>query len=142
MISEIDLLNDICKNAEMGRDNLSHVLKQSTDSQLQQALSKQMQGYQETYDSACKLLRESGQEPEHASNMAKTMAHVSSSMKTMRDDSPSQIAEMVIQGSTMGITKMTQRIHEYQGNNREVISLAEQEIRKEQANIEEMKKYL
>lgn len=142
MINEIDLLNDICKTAEMGRDNLSHVVEQALDDELRGVLRNQMEKYQDSYEKACNLLREHGETPEHASNMAKAMAHVSTDMKTMWNDSSSKLAEMVIQGNTMGITKITQRLHEYGGKNQKVIDLAKQEITKQQANIEELKKYL
>ena len=36
------------------------------------------------------------------------------------DNTTSKIAEMVIQGSTMGITKMTKVLHEYGGGNPEI----------------------
>ena len=70
------------------------------------------------------------------------MSHMMADRKAKRDHSPSAIAEMVIQGSTMGITKMTRRLHRYDGNNRDIVHLAKQQIATEQNNIEEMKSFL
>ena len=60
----------------------------------------------------------------------------------MMDNSPSKIAEIIIQGSTMGITDMKKHMNEYQGVNYNVMELAEKHVETEQANIEEMKGFL
>ncbi|MFQ9798222.1 MAG: hypothetical protein ACLR23_04035 [Clostridia bacterium] len=63
--------------------------------------------------------------------------HISSDVKTISDNSPSKIAEMVIQGNTMGVTKMTKRIHEYDGDNKKIVALAQKHVAMEEDNIEE-----
>ena len=126
----------------MGRDNLLHVIKQVNEPKFRSALENQQHGYETVYDKANEMLHQMGERPEPSSAMAKTMAHVSTVMQTIVDDSPSNIAEMVLQGSSMGIAKMTKRLHQYDGENQRIVKLAEKLIRMEQANIEEMKKYL
>ena len=42
MINDVDLLRDICENAEMGRDGIMHILKQTEDSNLSQVLTRQL----------------------------------------------------------------------------------------------------
>ena len=74
--------------------------------------------------------------------MAKMMSYVSSSAKTMMDNSASKIAELMIQGSTMGITNMTKSVHDYDDSDQDVKKLAEKHIKTEQANVDEMKKFL
>ena len=142
MTQDIEMLEYICKNAEMGRDNLSHILDKIEDAELHKCLVSQMEEYQKTYDSAYEMLDNLGHKPESAGVMAKTMAHLTSDVKTISDNSPSKIAEMVIQGNTMGVTKMTKRIHEYDGENKKIIALAQKQVTMEEDNIEEMKKFL
>ena len=48
----------------------------------------------------------------------------------------------MIQGSTMGITKMIKRINEYDGEDEQILDLARKQVKTEQANIEQMKKFL
>jgi hypothetical protein len=62
----------------------------------------------------------------------------------MSDASSSHLAEMVIEGSTMGITDTTKVINEYESDPecREAVELARKIVRFEQDNIEIMKKYL
>jgi uncharacterized protein (DUF305 family) len=137
-----EMLNYICQNAEMGRDSIMHVIKLTDDPKFRGVLETQLTEYQGVYDTADSMLKQRGGDPESVGPMAKMASYVTSSMKTMADNSPSHIAEMMIQGSTMGITKMTKRIHEYDGDDPEVKKLAEKQIKTEQANIEEMKKFL
>lgn len=63
-------------------------------------------------------------------------------VKTAADDSPSKIAEMMINGSTMGVTKITKGISGYSGKNKNITSLADKLLKTEQNNIEEMKRFL
>lgn len=137
-----ELLNDVCRNAEMGRDSIMHVIKLTDDPQFRRSLETQLSEYQKVYDSADTMLQERGRRPEEAPAMSKMMSYVMSSMKTLNDNSPSCIAEMMIQGSTMGVTKMTKRINEYQGQDERVRDIANKLLHTEQVNIEEMKKFL
>lgn len=137
-----ELLNDVCRSAEMGRDSIMHVIKLTDDPQFRRSLETQLSEYQKVYDSADTMLQERGRRPEEAPAMSKMMSYVMSSMKTLNDNSPSCIAEMMIQGSTMGVTKMTKRINEYQGHDERVRDVANKLLHTEQVNIEEMKKFL
>ncbi|MFR3484088.1 MAG: hypothetical protein ACLTXL_11720 [Clostridia bacterium] len=48
MTQDIEMLDYICKNAEMGRDNLSHILDKIEDAELHKCLVSQMEEYQKT----------------------------------------------------------------------------------------------
>jgi len=139
---DIQLLNQIYQNAQMGRDGIHNVLDQVEDEGLHAALERQMQGYQKTFDTAGQMLEKKGEKPKGTGFMVQTMSHAATDWELNMDGSNSHIADMIIQGSTMGITKMTQRLHEYDGQENEIVALARAEIKKEQKNIEEMKKYL
>lgn len=142
MTTTIDLMQDICKNAEMGRDSLSHLLTKIDDSELQRTLKAQMEEYDRIYRKADELLRAEGGKPEQAGMMAKTMAHVMTDVKTMVDDSAGNISEMVIEGCNMGITKMTKHLNEYDGQNREAVALANRHIANLQQNIDALHAFL
>ena len=125
MINDIEMLDYICQNAEMGRDGIMNIIKSTDDLPLRQALEAQLTEYQQTYDAADQMLRERGKQPTSVNPMAKASSFVMSKVKTLTDNSPSQIAEMMIQGSTMGVTKITKRMNEYDGSDRRIVSLAE-----------------
>ena len=62
--------------------------------------------------------------------------------KTLTDRSPSRIAEMMIQGSTMGTIQMTRRLHSCEAADAEALLLAHKLLRTEENNIEQMKEFL
>ena len=118
MTQDIEMLDYICKNAEMGVIIYPTFWIRSRTPSCTNAWSARWRNTKKTYDSAYEMLDNLGHKPESAGVMAKTMAHLTSDVKTISDNSPSKIAEMVIQGNTMGVTKMTKRIHEYDGDNK------------------------
>ena len=53
-----------------------------------------------------------------------------------------KIAEMMIQGNTMGMTKSLKHLHDYHGKDERVRDLANKLLKTEEANIQQMKKFL
>lgn len=143
MIDDVQMLNSVSTTADMGRDSLNHVIEKAVNPQLKSALQSQFTEYDSTYKAAEQLLKAKGQKPQKIGGSIKAYSHLVSNIKTLTaDNATSKIAEMVIQGSTMGVTEMTKQLHDYNGNDKAICSLAEKHIQTEQANIEEMKKFL
>ncbi len=142
MVNDYELLDHIHQNADMGRSAVKNLIDRTTDTNLVSVLNNQLDEYERAYTLSGNMLYDSDISPEDASRMSKTMASMSTNFKMMKDDSVSKIAEMAIQGSTMGITKLTQQINDYSGKNKDVIDLAKSQIKTEQNNIETLKKFL
>ena len=142
MINETQLLNHIYQTAEMGQDGIQSVMKYADEPKLREALNAQMTEYRKLQNSAGEMLRQRQREPEGISTMAKMGSEMMSAMKTMTDHSATKIAEMMIQGSTMGVTKSIRTIRDCELKDERVRDLADKLLKTEQANIEEMKKYL
>lgn len=142
MTQDIALLNQIHQNADMGRDSVRHVIKLSSDSQFLHALSSQLDEYEQVYDESGEMLRSQGVQAEDAGPVAKAMARAASTMKSLVNPTTSRLAEMMIEGNTMGITELRKQLNAYHGSNPAVVNLAERHLRAEEKNIEEMKKYL
>ena len=49
---------------------------------------------------------------------------------------------MMIKGSTMGVTSLSRQIHDYDGEDTEVLDFAKKQLKREEKNIEELKKFL
>lgn len=60
----------------------------------------------------------------------------------MMDSSQSNLARMMIEGSTMGVTKSLQTMKTCEVHDKDVSSLAEKLLVTEQANIDQMKTFL
>ena len=142
MLSETQLLNHIYQTAEMGREGIQSVLKYTEEPKLVQALNSQLSEYQQIQNSAGSMLQARGEPPKGIGPVAKASSEVMSTMKAMTDRSATNIAEMMIQGSTMGVTKSLRTIRDCDVKDGEVRRLADQLLKTEQANIEEMKRFL
>ncbi len=142
MINETQLLNHIYQTAEMGQDGIQSVLKYADEPKLLSALNAQMNEYRQLQDSAGAMLRARNREPEGIGTMAKASSEMMSAMKTMVDHSATKIAEMMIQGSTMGVTKSIRTLRDCDLKDPQVEALADRLLRTEEANIKEMKAFL
>lgn len=142
MISDNDLLGYICEDNDMGRSSVKHVLKLTNDEKLREVLERQLTDYEKAYEHASGILKEKGEKPPTSSPFTKLMAYVGTDMKTFTDDSSSKIAELMIQGNTMGITSLTKQIHEYDSGNRDILEMARNQVKMQQEHIESLKKYL
>ena len=103
-MNDIELLQYVHETAEMGIEGLNSLDGQVRDDSLRRVLSQQGAEYRQIADQAERLLRSLGEEPRDPGLLAKVSAEVMSTFKTLADPSASNIAEMVIQGNTMGAT--------------------------------------
>ena len=58
MVTDKDLLNDICQNADMGRYSLQKVLERTDDARMRRSMRTQLSEYQDTYNQAKRMLYE------------------------------------------------------------------------------------
>lgn len=141
-MQDAELLQYVHETAEMGIQGLKTLEGQIRDPDLRRALAQQTEEYRDISAAAGELLQTWGREPKDPGLMARISSEVMSTMKTLADPSAANIAEMVIQGNNMGITKGTRHLNDYAGNDRRVRQLAEKLLRTEEANVAQMKRYL
>ena len=141
-MKDIELLQYVHETAEMGILGLQDIVGQVQTAKLKKSLQGQIAEYQTIASEAAKLLQAKGTAPKDPSLMARLSSEVMSTMQTLADSSDSKIAEMTIKGNNLGITKGLKHLHDYEGNDRQVRSLAEKLLSTEQANVEQMKPFL
>lgn len=139
-----ELLCYIYKNVKMGSDAILTLIPKTEDEKMRDALTSQLNGYEKFASEAEKQLTPLGIKPKEEPMMKKMSAKMGISMNTLVDSTSSHIAEMMIQGSTMGITDMTKKVREFEGDNcpEQALQLGRDLISFEQNNIEKMKKFL
>ena len=141
-MKDTELLQYVHKTASMGIKGLQDVEGRIQDESMRRAVRRQTAEYEKIARESGEMLRGKGCEPEDPGVMAQLSAEVMSAAKTFPTASSSRIAEMVIQGNTMGITKGTKHLNDYAGDDRRVRALAERLIATEQDNVEQMKQFL
>ena len=142
MYKEDELLNHVHQTTEMGREGILAVMKYAKEESFRQALQQQLTEYEKLNSVCDDMLQKRGKQPEEVNPVAKVSSQLMSSMKLMNDRSTSKIAEMMIQGNTMGMTKSLQHLHDYQGEDERVRDLADKLLKTEESNITQMKKFL
>ena len=145
METEIKMLSDIHKNADMGQDTLRHILDATKDAEFSKTVSRQMQEYEKAFQVSGQMLkaRNAPEEQKEAPMISKWMAHMNINRKSMQDMQTSKLAEMLIQGSTMGAVQMTRRLHQLTGRaDPALVELGQRLLRTEEQNIQEMKRFL
>ena len=136
------LLQFVHKNAEMGRWTIPQVFEVVEEPKLRTALRGQLNEYEAIANRAENLLQQRGIVPNETGEMREFMSGVMIRAKILTDRSASHIAEMMIQGSTMGTIQMTRRLHNCEAADGEALLLAHKLLRTEENNIEQMKEFL
>jgi hypothetical protein len=139
---ELHLLNMVYRNAEMGRDGLYFVLRKTDDTTFRKLIATQMMEYQSIMDEAEDKMREAGCTPEGNGTMDKMMVRMTACKKASQDNSPSALADMLIQGSSMGVTKIARQITHYKSHDASCLDLANRLQATEENNIHQLKQYL
>lgn len=139
---DLDLLEKTYQNASIGITAIETVLDKVRDQQFSNDLHKQLRDYQEIADKTKRQLRTSGARIKDVSRYNKAVMKGNVKMNMLRNSSDSHIAQMVIQGSTMGVTQMTKLLHASKNADGTCTKIAEEFVKKEENNIEVMKNYL
>jgi len=140
--NEINVLDELNKGACMGRDAINFIIDKVSDDGLKKELDIQSNKYKEILDKISKLYPEySEDEPHKTSAMNKMMTWYGIEMKTMVDDSTSHLAELLLQGTNMGIIE-GRKLLNHKGTDKEVEKLVQEYVDMQEDAVESLKKFL
>jgi N12 class adenine-specific DNA methylase len=142
--SEEFFLDAIYKNAKMGADAIINLLPRVREDGLRSIMTMQLDGYEKYAARAAEILEERGIQPKEENIFTRLSAKLGVAVNTMIDASTSHIAEMMIEGSNMGITEMTRLMNEHLavGQSRDALALAREMVAFEEHNLTLLKRYL
>lgn len=142
MNENVEMLNYIYQNSNMGKEAVEQILKEGEDIEFREVLKEQLNDYTNIVNSALELLYKEGKKAKDIDAMSKIASYIGIKMGTLKNDSSSHLAEMMIKGSTMGITDITKHLNRYDNIDNEVKYLANKLLKLEEENIESLKPYL
>ena len=141
--ADAQLLNFIYQNSQMGVNSLKEILPMVKEGTFKDGLNAQLKEYQQIHQEAGKMINSAGYDEKGINDMEKIMTYLMIDIKMMVDSSSSHVAQMLIQGSNMGIIDAQKKIHEFEGEaDREVIKLMKHLQEFEEKNVERLKEYL
>ena len=139
----LKILNQIHKATKMGMDSISFVSEKLDDNKLKDNLSFQYTQYGQVMDRVNKLYENYGEIPEDKNIMDTVMGWTGVQMNTITDKTPSHIAEIMIQGTTMGIIEGRKLINNETCHvNKDVKDLLNNFVTFQENNVEQLKKFL
>lgn len=143
MNANVEFLNYIYQNSQMGVDTLTQLSEYVKDEALQTQLEKQLDGYREFHKRAKEMLNKNGYDEKGLGTFEKMRTYLMVNWQTMSDDSVSHIAEMLIQGSNMGITEAVKKLNQYEkAVEKEIKNLMKELLNFEEENVEKLKMFL
>lgn len=142
MDENIEMLNYIYQNANMGVETINQILGEDVEPKIVDTLTQQLNEYEDITGEAEELLEIRGREEKDIGLKDKIRTYFSIKMSTMKDDSASKIAKMMIQGSNMGIIDITENLNKYDDIEEDIRHLAERLLSLEQRSIEQLKIFL
>ena len=138
-----EALAEIYRNAQLALQSISDILPETQDMAVKNELHAQHEEYERFSAKAATLAKDMGIELKEPNPMKKAMMWGSIKMSTLTDNSRAHIADMMVQGTVMGITSLRTTLNELsEDGNEEIISLLEEMINTEEEFEKKWKEYL
>ena len=136
------LINKAFENMRMASYAIDCIMERIENPDLAELLRKQNEFYLDTTESLEQLAREHGVELNDINALAKTMSFISIKLKTLTDNDSTKLSEMLIQGTTMGITDAIKARREYETPNPDLMALVDRIIAHEEEFVDSLKTFL
>ncbi len=135
-------INDVYKNAHLALQSISDLLPAVSDEEIKNELKEEYEGYEKIIGEISSYMAEKGVEPKDVNVFKKAMMWGSIKMKTIAGASRNQVADMMINGTVMGINELTAMKNEKENYDEEVAKFIEKLLSLEEDYQERLKKFL
>ena len=144
MTKEAEMLEQLYKNVKMGSDSIVKLLGKVSDSEFKTDLTDQLNGYESFAAKAKSRLKELGYAAKEENAMVKLWSSIGMTVSTFTDSTDSHIAQMVAEGSTMGVTDGIKLLRDYENScvSEGALKLVRDVIEFEEKNLERAKSYI
>ena len=141
-MDDINALDEIHKGSCMGVDAISFILDKVDDNNLSKLLKKQYKSYKEICSRIEDIYPNYNEGKPHSTSMPeKVMTDWMINMKTMVDSTTSHLAELLVQGTNMGIIE-GRRILNKKNLNEDVNNLVEKYVTMQEKYLDNLKEFL
>ncbi len=138
-----EILAEIYRNAQLALQSIADILPQVDDQEVRDELVFQHEEYEKFSARAAVIAKDRGIELKEPNMFKKAMMWGSIKMNTLTNNSRSHIADMMLQGTVMGISALRTSAGEtYKGASDEIIALLHEMIEMEERFEKKWKEYL
>ncbi len=140
-----ELLMHIYETAQMGSYSTTTLLNKikNKENKLKFILEQEIKEYEKYIKTSEKILIKNEITPKEPSLMAKIGSNMGIMKETIIDNSDSALAQMLIEGMTMGVTTLTAKISSYRKNaDRKILNIAKDFVSFQEEEIEKLKTFM
>ena len=139
-----EVLEQLDKNVNMATESITDIMPKIKNTDLTAFLTSQLNEYSKFSEEIKAQIKSCGAEIKPTGMIAKMSTKIGIEMNTLKDDSDAHIAEMMIEGTTMGITDTIRLVRDYENSNcsEEALSLARRIVSFQEKSVERTKEFL
>ena len=138
-----EILAEIYRNAQLALQSIADIMPQVDDEEVRAELSAQHEEYERFSARASVIAKDRGIELKEPNAFKKMMMWGSIKMNTLTDNSRSHIADMMVQGTVMGVTSLRTTMNDLAADgDEEIKSLMREMIEAEEKFEKTWKEYL
>jgi hypothetical protein len=135
-------LDEVNKGCTIGIEAINNLMDKVDSQEFKKILEKQLKQYDKIEDKIHDIYKNySEKDPHEIGIVTKAMTDYMANMKTMMDHTDSKIAEILLQGTNMGIIE-GKRLLNNKNLDKEVKELLNEFINNQEIIVEDLKKYL
>ena len=139
---EVNVLDELHKGTCMGMDAICYILDKVKDQEFKDVLKTQYDQYEKISNRIKDMYPEySEKDPKETNTMNKVMTWYGIQMKTMNDQSNSKIAELLMQGTNMGIIE-GRKLLNHKNSDENVNELVSEYVEMQERAVERLKDFL
>lgn len=138
----LKVLKELGKGAKMGTDSISFVFKKVSDKEFSDELSFQYNQYDDIVNRINDIYTKYDLVPDNTNIKTEFMTWMGIQMNTMEDKSNSKIAELLIQGNTMGIIEGRRLLNNNPNVDPEIQKTLDDFVKLQENTVEKLKIYL
>ena len=137
-----EVLAEIYRNCQLALQSISNILPEAEDEEIRKEMQSEHEGYEKISGKASVIAKNRGIELKEPNPMKKMMMWGSIKMNTLTDGSRAHIAEMMIQGTVMGITSLKTTESKAECTDEEICELLREFIALEEKYEKRLKSFL
>lgn len=136
------ILYEVCSMGKESTNKLLDVIH-SKDNKIKPLLISEIQEYEDYLQKTIKYMNQYDLNEKSSNLLSKLSTSIGINMEMLNDNSDAKIADVMIQGYTMGILKITKKLKQYDNLiESDLVSMAKKINKMQSKNIEKLKKYL
>ena len=142
--NDLNVLDELNKGATMGMDAIEFVMKKVGDENFKKTLAVEYNKYKDISRRVNNLYENYTyeKEPHETSGMNKVMTWWGVQMKAMNDKSNSNLSELLLNGTNMGIIEGRRLLNQNPDINKDVHNLLDEFVKMQEDSVETLKCYL